>query len=63
MKLYEYRESARLEYNSGMYRAREDGKAEGKVEVARKLLLSGMTIDAVAELTGLSVEQLSTIDK
>jgi predicted transposase/invertase (TIGR01784 family) len=36
----------------------ERGKAEGKAEVAIKLLKLGMAIAQIAEVTGLSIEQV-----
>ena len=40
----------------------EKGKAEAKEEVAKNMLGSGMTVDQVAEFTGLSIERLKKLD-
>jgi len=37
------------------------GKAEGKSEVARNLLKLGMEIAQIAEVTGLTIEQISQL--
>ncbi|NJR51836.1 MAG: Rpn family recombination-promoting nuclease/putative transposase [Leptolyngbyaceae cyanobacterium CSU_1_3] len=37
------------------------GEARGRLEVARNLLLEGMTIDAIARVTGLSIEQIQQL--
>jgi len=41
--------------------ARRDGKAEGKTEVARRMLERGMTLDAIADITGLPLEELQIL--
>jgi predicted transposase/invertase (TIGR01784 family) len=38
------------------------GEAKGKVEVARNLLNLGMAISQIAEVTGLTVEQVSQLE-
>jgi len=38
-----------------------DGKAEGKAEVARRMMERGMTLDAIADITGLPLEELQTL--
>ncbi|WP_020558031.1 Yae1 family protein [Thiofilum flexile] len=37
---------------------KQEGLEEGKRETARRMLAKGMTVELVAELTGLSVEQV-----
>ncbi|HBD94056.1 MAG TPA: hypothetical protein DDY71_11075 [Spirochaetia bacterium] len=37
------------------------GKIEGKIEVARKLLSQNLSIELVADVTGLSVEELQSL--
>lgn len=38
-----------------------EGRAEGIVEVAKKMLDNGMSADHVAEMTGLSLEEVSSL--
>lgn len=42
--------------------AREEGREEGIKQVARKLLASGMETSMVAEMTGLSLETINSLD-
>ena len=45
----------------GRAEGRAEGKAEGKAEVARKLLAMGLSIDSIAEATGLTSEEISSL--
>ncbi|MEC4802718.1 MAG: Rpn family recombination-promoting nuclease/putative transposase [Jaaginema sp. PMC 1079.18] len=45
----------------GEARGKIEGKIEGKAEVARNLLKLGMPISQIAEVTGLTVEQISQL--
>lgn len=45
----------------GQAEGKAEGKVEGKAEVARNLLKLGMTIAQIAEVTGLTVEQVSQL--
>lgn len=38
-----------------------EGRAEGRAEVARKMLDKGMSTELVAEMTGLSLEEVSSL--
>jgi predicted transposase/invertase (TIGR01784 family) len=65
-RLYEMREKARLDYNSGIDDARTEGKLEGKLEGrlegkledARNMLAHNIAIKQVSEITGLSIEEI-----
>lgn len=39
----------------------EKGKIEGKIEVAKKLLASGMEIEIVASVTSLSIQEIKNL--
>jgi predicted transposase/invertase (TIGR01784 family) len=41
--------------------ARDEGKIEGKIEVAKNLLLSGVSIDLITKSTGLSENEIKKI--
>ncbi|XID92004.1 Rpn family recombination-promoting nuclease/putative transposase [Paenibacillaceae bacterium WGS1546] len=60
--LAEARDKALRDWNSSMEGSREEGlargRAEGKAEVALKLLRSGMEPKFVAEVTGLSLQEV-----
>ncbi len=49
----EGREEGRLE---GREEGRLEGKEEGRIEVAKEMIRSGMQVDLVAKITGLTVE-------
>lgn len=38
-----------------------EGRAEGLIEVAKKMLEKGMSADVVAEMTGLSLDKVSSL--
>ena len=40
---------------------RQEGLAEGKAEVARKMLAAGMPAEQVSEFTGFDAEQLAAL--
>ena len=42
-----------LDEKSNIYSAKEEGKAEGKVEDAKKMLAKGFNISDICEITGL----------
>ena len=39
---------------------KKEGKRDGKLEVARKMLAKGMAISEIVEITGLSVDEIQT---
>ena len=45
----------------GRAEGRAEGLAEGKAEVARKLLAMGLPVDSIAEATGLTSEEISSL--
>jgi len=65
-QLYEEQLKAEFDYNSGIYAAFRDGKAEGKqegvmekaMETARKMREFGDTIEKIILIIGLSESQL-----
>ncbi len=65
LRLYHLREMAQIDYNSGMKKAKDKGRAEGKaeekIEVARNALKMNMSVDDISKLTGLSRQQIEDI--
>jgi predicted transposase/invertase (TIGR01784 family) len=65
LRLYHLREMAQIDYNSGMKKAKDEGRAEGKaeekIEVARNALKMNMSVDDISKLTGLSRQQIEDI--
>jgi len=48
--------------NTAHAEGKVEGKIEEKIEIAKKLLNSNMNIDFIAETTGLSIEEIETLD-
>ena len=48
-------------HKEGRAGGRAKGRAEGKAEVELRMLDSGMDISQIAQLTGLSVEEVSVL--
>ena len=46
----------------GRAEGKAEGKAEGLAEVARNLKNKGISVDLIAECTGLSIEEIENID-
>ena len=61
LRLYNMREMAQIDYNSGMKKARDEGKAEAKTETARNLLEMNMTHEQIAKATGLTLEEINSL--
>ncbi|HFR3425530.1 TPA: hypothetical protein ACHU7U_000738 [Streptococcus suis] len=51
------------ELESSFIRGRRNGKAEGRLEVAQRLLNRGLGIEDVLEITGLTSEQLAQLSQ
>ena len=49
------------DYRNTIDYARDEGMAEGKAEVARKMLAAGMPAEQITEFTGLTAEQLAAL--
>ena len=65
LRLYHLREMAQIDYDSGMRKAKDEGRTEGKaeekIEVARNALKMNMSVDDIMKLTGLSRQQIEDI--
>ena len=60
-ELYELRRKAILDRNSALFEAKLEGKLEGKFETARAALLKGADVEFVAEITGLSLDEVQKL--
>ena len=58
LRLYHLREMAQIDYNSGMKKAKDEGRAEEKIKVARNLLEMNMSNDQIVKATGLTLEEI-----
>ncbi len=45
----------------GEARGKTEGKIEGKIEVAKNLLKCGLSVDLIAQSTGLTIEQIGKL--
>jgi predicted transposase/invertase (TIGR01784 family) len=61
LRLYHLREMARIDYNSGMKKAKAEGKAEEKMEIAKAMLKKGITAEIVAECTNLPIDYVRNL--
>lgn len=55
---YEMRENSRIKLNSLLYEEKKQGIAVGKIEVAKEMLLAGMSHEAISSLTKLSLKDI-----
>ena len=66
---YEAREKAVRDHNQMMYEAKESGKKEGieigkfdkSIQIAKNMLQKGLTINIIAEVTGLSLVEIEAL--
>ena len=65
--LYEARQKALHDYASAIghaeERGMEKGKLEGRLEVARRMLTKGVSLEEAADLTDLSMEELAALQR
>ena len=57
LRLYNMREMAQIDYNSGMKKAKD----ERSMEIAQNALRMNMPVDDIMKLTGLSRQQIEGI--
>ena len=61
LRLYHLREMVQIDYDSGMRKAKDEGRTEEKIKVARNALKMNMSVDDISKLTGLSRQQIEDI--
>ena len=61
LRLYNMREMAQIDYNSGMRKAKDEGKIEGKIEIARNMMADGEAIEKIVRYTGLTRERIENL--
>ena len=57
-EVYEAREKALKDYNSGIKLAADQGKREGKREAARQMLEEKLSVDLISRVTGLTQKEI-----
>lgn len=63
LRLYEAREHSLIERNSLIAEGKAQGRAEGKKEIAKQMLAKGLEPALIAELTGLSLDEIREMAK
>lgn len=71
LRLYHLREMAQIDYNSGMKKAKDEGRAEGraegkaeeKIEVARNMKADRESVEKIIRYTGLSKEEIEKLPR
>lgn len=61
LRLYQLREMAQIDYNSGMKKAKDEGRDERNLEIAQNAKRMNMPVDDIMKLTGLSRQQIEGI--
>ncbi len=61
LRLYHLREMAQIDYDSGMRKAKDEGKGERSIEIARNLLKMNMPHDQIAKATDLTLEEIKRL--
>ncbi|MCR4430973.1 MAG: hypothetical protein NUV45_08155 [Tepidanaerobacteraceae bacterium] len=61
IRLYELREKAIHDEITRMNGVREEGKLEGKLEDAQEMLKEGISIEKIAKITKLPIEELKKL--
>lgn len=60
-ELYYSNIKAKSDWNGGMDWAKKQGKLDGKLEIALKMKEKGLSLEDIAELTALSIEDLEMV--
>ncbi|WP_341823142.1 hypothetical protein [Wolbachia endosymbiont (group A) of Clivina fossor] len=59
----DYLSSLEEKLHEGIQIGHEKGKIEGKIEVAKNLLKAGVSVNLIAESTGLSIDEIEQLKK
>ena len=63
----ESQERLRMDWEDRVWGAREDGRAEGRKkeasDIARRALRDGLSVDAIASITGLSAQEITFLQQ
>lgn len=61
LRLYHLREMAQIDYNSGMKKAKDEGRTEEKIEVARDMKVDGEPVEKIMRYTGLTAKAIEDL--
>lgn len=65
LRSYRMREMAEFDYNSGMKKAKDEGRTEGRdernLEIARNMKADGETVEKIMRYTGLTAKDIENL--
>ncbi len=61
LRLYNMREMAQIDYNSGMRKAKVEGKIERNIEIAQNMIADGEPIEKIIRYTGLTKKSIENL--
>ena len=61
LRLYQLREMAQIDYNSGMKKAKDEGRTEEKIEVAKNMKADGNQWKKIVRYTGLTAKAIEDL--
>ena len=73
LRLYQLREMAQIDYNSGMKKAKDEGRTEGRIEgkaegrdernleIARNMKADGEPVEKIMRYTGLAAKDIEDL--
>lgn len=63
LRLYELREKALLDERSNLFAARQEGREEGRMQVAKTMLAKGLDEKLILKVANITPRQLSDLKK
>lgn len=61
LRLYHLREMAQFDYNSGMKKAKDEGRDERNLEIARNMKAAGEPVEKIMRYTGLTAKAIEDL--
>ena len=61
LRQYNLREMAQIDYNSGLVKAKSEGRTEERIEIAKKLLGINLPLDQITIATGLTYKEIESL--
>ena len=61
LRLYNMREMPQIDYNSGMRKAKVEGKIERNIEIAQNMIADGEPIEKIIRYTGLTKKSIENL--
>lgn len=61
IRLYQLREMAQIDYNSGRKKAKDESKGERSIEIARNMKADGEPVEEIMRYTGLTATAIEDL--